>query len=229
MIEGVMKHVASAHGKNIEAILLEPQYDATTGKHDKFGYTQIRAWCKKASYLQQTQGRDWIGQQLALSNADLLLIHMDTDIAQNLELNNSLFSGDFKSRKSWCNESLNAWLGLAKGGDCYYVLPTWQIESWILATYDEVNSPKVFPSAVADYESIQDVETRLLSLGYKEDLQKNGRIYKERSLYSKDPNYLQRLQNNFSIAAERCDELHDFQVLLTKVINKDSHLCENDI
>jgi len=220
IIEGVMKHIASIHGTEVEATLLEPQYDATTGKHDKFGYTQIRAWCKKAAYLQQTKGRDWIGQQLTLSKSDFLLIHMDADIAQNLEINNSFFSGDYKSRRSWCNDSLNSWLGLAKGNDCYYVLPTWQIESWLLATYDEINSPSVFHSSVADYESIQDVETQLLLLGYQEDSRKPGRIYKERHLYSKDLNYLPRLQNNFSIATSRCDELNRFQSLLTQVVQR---------
>ncbi len=214
IIEGVMKHIASIHGKTIEATLLEPQYDATTSTHDKFGYTQILAWCKKAAYLKQTKGRDWIGQQLALSKSDFLLIHMDTDIAQNLELNNSFFSGDFKNRRPWCNDSLNSWLGSAKGSDCHYVLPTWQIESWLLATYDKVNSPSVFHSCVADYESLQDVETLLLRLGYQEDLHKPGRIYKEKSLYAEDPRYLLRLRDNFSIAMSRCDELNNYQSLL---------------
>lgn len=218
IIEGVMKHVASIHGKEIAATLLEPQYDATTGKHDKFGYTQIRAWCKKAAYLKQTKGRDWIGQQLALSKSDFLLIHMDTDIAQNLELNNSFFSGDFKSRRSWCNDSLDSWLGLAKGCDCHYVLPTWQIESWLLATFDEVSSPGVFPTAIADYESIQNVEQKMLLLGYKEDTRKPGRIYKERRLYSENPNHLPRLLNKFSIATSRCDELNNFESLISGLV-----------
>jgi len=223
IIKGVMKHIASIQGKKIKATLLEPQYDATTGSHDKFGYTQIRAWCKKADYLKKTKGRDWIGQLLTLSKADFLLIHMDTDIAQELALNGTSFSGDFKHRRLWCNDALDSWLGLAKGCDCHYVLPTWQIESWLLATFDEVSNPGVFPVAIADYESIQDVEQKMLLLGYQEDTRKPGRIYKERRLYSENQSYLSRLLNNYLIAASRCDELKNFESLMIGLLTADSN------
>lgn len=213
-INSIIQYVAGLNNKTAEAILLAPDVDAT-GKYEKFGYEGVKRWCKYNLNQYQQFGRNKIGSLLAWHSADLLLIHMDADIADRIELDGVYFNGQIADRKNWCSRSLDSWLGVIKASvDINYVIPTFQIESWLLATFDNLSNPEVFPVAISNYETISDVETKLLALKYGEDKEKPGRLYKEKNLFETNPNYAKRLLANIDIASSRCSELADFQRLI---------------
>ncbi len=214
-IEGIIKKLGNDLKVNAEAVLLEPQFDATIGRHNKFGYEGVKAWCNHKRLIRQTKGADVIGTLLALSNADFLLIHLDSDIADKIEVNSIAFSGAVKERRQWCHSALDNWLGIAKD-EMYnhYLIPTWQIETWLLSTFDKDNSPHVFSSEIMDYEEICNVEELLLQLGYAEDFEKKGRLYKERELFSSNPQYVPRLLQMLDKVEKSCEEFSRFKKLI---------------
>ncbi|NVN97539.1 hypothetical protein HXX01_04940 [Candidatus Nomurabacteria bacterium] len=211
-IEGVITKLGKDLNVTSEAILLEPQFDTTTGRHLKFGYEGVKAWCNHKRIIKQTRGSDIVGTLLALSNADFLLIHLDADIADKIEINSNLFTGSIKDRRQWCRDALDNWLGFAKNElNNHYLIPTWQIETWLLSTFDEVDAPHVFTGKITDYEEICNVEELMLQLGYMEDLEKKGRLYKERELFSSNSKYVPRMLQMLDKVESSCEEFKRFK------------------
>lgn len=224
IIDGIIQSVAKSRNKKFKVQLLEPQVDATTAKADPFGWTEVRRWCQTysiksdhdISHLPEAirdslKRKNWEAL-IAISNADFLLIHMDTDIAEKLE---NLFDVTKTTRKEHCEQHLNRWLGITTSKpNCRYVLPTYAIETWLLATYDNVTSPGVFPVPVADYETINDVEAKLISLGYA----RNGsKLKKSLKRYRDNEKYLPRLLASIEKSKMRCSELSNFTGFLGAV------------
>ncbi len=211
VIEGIVKEVGRSKGKNFQSILLAPELDATSDRYEKFGYEGVKNWCQYNNCQYSQFGRNKIASLLAWHSADLIFIHLDADIADRLELNRLFFSNGIKNRKEWCCKVLDSWFGDLKNHiKCFYVVPTMQIESWLLATFDNVTNPSVFSVEIEDYELVIDVEKKLLAIGYDEDREKPGRIYKEKSLYEKDKRYVPRLIDKLDVASIRCSELSNF-------------------
>lgn len=224
IIDGIIQSVAKSRNKKFKVQLLEPQVDATTAKADPFGWTEVRRWCQTYSIKSDHEiahlpapiraslkRKNWEAL-LAISNADFLLIHMDTDIAEKLE---TPFDVSNSTRKEHCEQHLNRWLGITTSKpNCRYVLPTYAIETWLLATYDNVTSPSVFPTPVTDYETIHDIEAKLISLGYA----KNGRKLKKNLMrYRENEKYLPRLLAYIENSKARCSELSGFTEFLGAV------------
>ena len=202
LIEGIINHAGKQSGLNFQAELLKPQLDATSRRHEKFGYEGVKSWCKSNRYLKDSFGRDRIGSIMTIARADYLLVHVDTDIAESLKINGRLF--EQHARREWCEINLNNWLGAAKPHlHCHFLLPSYQIETWILATHNLANTDP-------DYELLAEVEERLLELGYKKDNTKVNRIYKELQLYKTHPQYLPRVLAELTQAKNKCQELDDF-------------------
>ena len=204
IIEGLFEHVSSETGKEFEIVLTEPQLDATGKKHQKFGYEGVKSWCLHKKHKYEQQGVDFIGSMMTLSQADCLLIHLDTDIAERVSCSSdaNVYNGT-GDRRSWCHAAVDYWFGAVKDGqNIIYLLPTYQIESWILATHD-LEPPET------NYERINDAEARMVAMGYKEDNTKPGRLYKEYTLYQKHPDYLNRLIAEIDVASGRCPELSE--------------------
>ncbi|HEY6872365.1 MAG TPA: hypothetical protein VI298_06530 [Geobacteraceae bacterium] len=215
-IEGIIKHIGSLHNKVFEAILLAPEIDATSGKHQRFGYEGVKNWCKYQSSQFHNFGKNKVGSLLAWHDANLILIHLDADIADKIDINQAQFNGRVKDRRNWCSDALDNWFGVLKDNINYnYIIPTWQIETWLLATFDNITNPVESPVALTDYETILDVESKLLSLGYREDLEKPGRLYKEKNLFATNSKYVPRLLANLPTATSRCSELLNFENILS--------------
>jgi hypothetical protein len=217
LLEAIIGHVGTTLNNNYTARLLKPQYDATSGRHEKNGWTGVRAWCCKARDQKTRPGRDIIGQELFWSRAQCLLIQMDTDIAAEIQKSDAALPGDpTTDRRGYCWGAVNHWLGIhATKPEVRVVLPTTQIETWLLATHDA--SPRDPDLSARTFEDIIDVEAHLTALGYPEDREKPGRLYKELELYRKDPRYAARLVKHLTVASTRCPELGR---LLSEVIGR---------
>ncbi|WP_298267348.1 hypothetical protein, partial [Geobacter sp.] len=118
-------------------------------------------------------------------------------------------------RREWCARGIDLWLGTAKTAiNFQYVIPTLQIETWLLATYDPDTFTGLFPEGISDYESITNVESLLLSMGYEEDKEKPGRLYKQKTLFENNVIYVPRLLRYIDKSTARCKELFNFKQLI---------------
>lgn len=223
-IEGIFNHLGKPIGKKFQLEMIAPQVDATTGAAEQHGWTGVKRWCelnaiKNPSSLghlpehirRVVLSRSW-ETLVAASNADLLLIQLDTDIAKEIDRN---FNPSLESRRDFCARQLNRWLGiLTDVPNCKYLLPTYAIENWLLATYDETSAPDVFCAAPHNYEIIFDVEARLLALGYPK---KGGRLKKTVLKYKNDDRFLKRLLTHLDVSKARCPELDSFVGLIQTI------------
>ena len=216
LIEAVVAHAGRLRGKSFRVKELKRERDATSGGFETFGWKEVRRWCLRQRHLKQSSGRDEIGQYLALAPADCLLIHLDTDIAEEIHQRDGFAVCPPADRNAHCRHAVGQWLGVhAHKPEIRLILPTHQIETWLLATYD--SSPLTPAFGPAEYEAIHNVEAHLLGLGYDEDREKPGRLYKQHALYKDDDRYGPRLCRHLALAAERCPELFRFHAHLATV------------
>lgn len=201
LLDGIIQEAGNRRGQMWETKLLEPQMDATRGRYKPFGWTGINRWC--------VAERRILGSVLALSRSRGLFIHMDTDIAEQLQQGGEFYSPDSGiTRRHWCERALTGWLGSSsQHPGIHFVLPTYQIETWLLSAWDD--DPRL-PGG--DYETILEVEPLLLEYGFRADRDHDGKIYRERTLYSKV--YLPRLIAQQARVRDRCAEFARFQDLL---------------
>ena len=186
---------------------MEPKVDATSGEYSKFGWSNIESWCQQHGLY----GKKAIDPYLVFCDADFLLIHLDTDVAQEIMIGGQEFEGSYKSRRDWCKKAINSWLGFTRmRPDVKYLLPTFQIETWLLATYDQSRFPNDTEIENSDYERYEQVEAMLIEKGYVKDNAKPERMYKEFTMYNENPLYLTRLLKFENTARERCRELDRF-------------------
>jgi len=216
-IEGIFNHLGASIGKKFQLQMIAPQVDATTGAAEQHGWTGVKRWCElnaikdpsSLGHLPEQIRRavlckNWEAIVVA-SNADLLLVQLDTDITKEIDKN---FNPSIESRRDFCARQLNKWLGIVSDmPSCKYLLPTYAIENWLLATYDATNAPDVFCTTPNNYEIIFDVESRLLALGYPK---KGGRLRKTVLKYKNDDRFLKRLINHLDVCINRCPELDSF-------------------
>lgn len=209
-IDGVIRQITKKRNIMVDTILIKPELDATSGRtiYERFGYKGVENWCRKQLAMLRARGRSEIGTLAAFHNADIVLVHLDADIADSLDINDTKFVGGIKDRRNWCATALDNWLGIVKSqANVKYVIPTVQIETWLLSTFDNNSNPEIFSVSITDYEQIEDVENLLLKLAYHEDTEKPGRLYKERNLFETDSKYVPRLVNDLDKASSRCSEL----------------------
>ena len=184
----ILQAIAAAHGHEVRT--LAPSLDATSGRYERFGWGRVVAWCENNQRRAQ--------MYLAFSNAELLLLHVDTDVAEQIDGN---FAAKGLSRRDCCEARLNVALGVGQMPPfCHYVLPTMAIETWLLALHDNQGHPQTFATQLSDYESYSDPESMLVSIGYQ---QKNGRLLKSVALYER---YAEDLAANLPLVRRRCAE-----------------------
>ncbi|MEZ1317030.1 hypothetical protein QIW53_13470 [Pseudomonas fluorescens] len=220
VIKEVAKKISSEIGQTIEIVELSPQRDATSGTYPAHGWNAIQSWCKKfsnkslesMSHLPPSaqrflQRQNWRAL-LAFDNANGLLIQLDTDIAQDLKDLNVIQPGD--CRKTHCKNAVLAWLNESAEADgLYLALTAHALETWILATHDPADP--VFDDLPKDfnYEHIEDVEDRLISLGYASRL-KRGRQRLKKSPYIIYETYAKRITADLANIRARCEAADEF-------------------
>jgi hypothetical protein len=204
---------------------IDPTVDKTTGQYPRFGWTNIRNWCKRYADTPGKVGGEiaknmgfslkeirasvhqltWRGL-VAGGGLDGLLIMMDTDIAGEISDVKPAFKSSGLNRKQFCEKALLHWLQIATcNSPLFFILPTYSLETWFLATYDKVTNPRVFTVTHRDYEKIHNVDEYWGRLGLpvtwnhgKAKCRKDVRLY---------ANMLApRLCANLEKVKERCQE-----------------------
>lgn len=190
--------------EKLELSLLEPVLDATSGGFERYGWGGVERWCRKYAVPPK------LSNLMAFS--DCLLIQLDADIASQINLPNQQMKNSIPGRKAWCGQAIDYWLGVNRKTftkPVVHLVPAWQMETWLLATYDQRSSPGVFSKPIANYESMKDVEPKLIALGYEEDRNKPGRLFKTQQLYQ-GHKYAPRITSHLTPARQRCPELEKF-------------------
>tara|TARA_R110002073_G_scaffold258022_1_gene421002 strand:- start:107 stop:751 length:645 start_codon:yes stop_codon:yes gene_type:complete len=195
ILEEVAKKLSTPE-KALTFQMIQPQIDATSGSVCRGGWSQVINWCR--------HNKDKINTLLAFKGAVAMFIQMDTDISMEIDPDHY---AKRQTARQCCENALKTHLG-ARGqrDDCHYILPTQKTETWLLALHDEKTDPAVFPEPIQDYETISDVESKLLATG----------VYaRKRSSVKKSPArrykaYGERLAARLPVARRRCSELDAF-------------------
>ncbi|QLA21413.1 hypothetical protein [Desulfolutivibrio sulfoxidireducens] len=210
MLRLTMDAAGARLGKEFPLELLQPSQDATTGGPGLGGWSRVRAWCqrygKKPKPLWSTM--------LALSEAAGILIHIDADIAEELNDLEQTFHDAGLSRKEYCRKTIAAWLGVEEAEEptsLCYIVATYCTETWLLALHD----PESFPSSSRNYENIQEVIPLLIDLGYAlyRDPQ-TGKQTIDKIASTRD--HGARFKREFQKVIERCAEVRRLQSYLQR-------------
>lgn len=217
IIKGIVENIGKQLNSRFVTRLLAPRQDATSGTLECFGWTRVKEWCEHHRNA-HNKGNDPIGALLSFIDNGIVLIQFDTDIAQEITLNsnNSIqsFSGNEEDRKEWCNKACKIWLGgCSSNSRISFLLTTWQLETWILAAFDEKTHPAIFTNSIVNYEQIPDVESKLINMGFaSKSASGRKRLKKKPDTYRNK--YLPIILNNISAIQQRCPEFAAFIKLL---------------
>lgn len=221
VVKEIAKKISNEINNTIKIRELSPQKDATTARYPSHGWEEVRRWCRLyGTSITSTDNtleafaarrKNWKAE-LALADADGLIIQMDTDIVQFItDLAYTYTSSSKDSRKRFAEASILHWLGETNTPDeMYFLLSTQSTETWLLATHNRIESvfndlPEDF-----DFEDIENAVERLLSLGYISYVDSAGKQKFSKSNYQP---YAQKISNNLEKVCLECEEakhLHNF-------------------
>lgn len=215
VIKEVAKTISSAVGDSIDIVELSPQRDATSGTYPSHGWGAIKSWCKKYSlktpelvahlprttqiFLQRQQWRALV----AFDKANGLIIQLDTDIAHELTELKTIQPGE--CRKTHCANEVLSWLNEKGVPDSLHLaLTSFALETWILATHPRGDAVFADLPDGFNYEEIENVEDRLIALGYESRLKKGRRRIKK-SPYTVYEPYARRIALNLDVVRQNCE------------------------
>jgi hypothetical protein len=202
VFEALAEHYSN-NEVQIKITTLAPRYDATSGSYESFGFGSVLNWCKF--------NKNKVEKMLAFAGARALLVQMDTDIADNamLQMDLKLDEHVNKNARERSEISITKAFG-TKPDNCYYVLPTQNTETWLLAANNTCSILDINNwSPLKNYEKITDTERWLIQLGYPS---KKGKSAASERKLNKHPakrykTFGKELVDNLSIAKTRCVEL----------------------
>lgn len=223
VISELTRVISLRAGNPVEIREISPCRDKTSGNYPSQGWTEVKAWCERysvnknvtipkniepwrATLLQQKLAYRW-DNLIKFSNASGIIVQIDTDIAE--QMTHANFVTSVKSRKPFCFDAINTWLNESnKPPEFHYLLSTFSTETWLLATHESTDAGLSDLHQLVDYESIPNVEERLIGLGYAK--KKNNGIFR----LKKDPvvykQYGQRVAQNIDKVRGRCSEADVF-------------------
>lgn len=204
--------IKTATGEEVEIQPLAPEIDLTSGHYPGHGWGGVKRWCEqhKAGRVLPPNMPEQIRLAalrkswrllLTTSNATGLIIQMDSDIAHQLP--GAQINMTPKYRMQICEQAVLTWIGEPVGSkELYPAIASFSVETWILATHSR--SDPVFSDLHAgfDFEHLDDVEDRLLQLGYK-GMRKSGRrrLHKSPDRYEA---YADAVVNGLSTVRAEC-------------------------
>ncbi|EOW1267110.1 DUF4276 family protein [Proteus mirabilis] len=230
VIRALTQKVEETTGKEVEIRELSPRLDKTTGNYPSQGWTEVKSWCEsysinknitipddldvwKKKLLQKRMSFRW-DTLLKSSGANGIILQIDTDIVE--EMTHENFSTSGLTRKKFAYNAVNLWLNENdRPDDFYYIMSTFSTETWLLATHEicEDNAHILGDLAAIDnYEVIDNIEARLIALGYSKQM-KNGqaRLRKEPKIYKK---YGEQIASKIDLVKSRCPEADSFYTFL---------------
>ncbi|MDM8547548.1 hypothetical protein [Candidatus Venteria ishoeyi] len=206
---------------------LAPQRDATTGRYPPFGWTKVKAWCElyckpditeQASTVPQTYSHTYYWKALLL-DSDGLIIQMDTDIAEKITDFTTHFDENYLgTRRDFCNEAILYWLNETQQtiDKAYLLLPSFAIETWLLASHDPGDVIFQDLEQPFDYEALSDFEDRLVNHGYSSRFNNRKNkpcLEKKKELYTDYANTVFAQLDNI---LTRCQEANKYYQFLSE-------------
>lgn len=200
----IAKHLSN---NEITFIVIAPQKDATSGTYKQHGFGEVTNWCQA--------NKNKIQMLIDFNGASALFVQMDTDIASQL---NKVCIDAGGMRRQCCEEALNNRFSSENEPEhCYYILPTENTETWLLASHDHFTALDNSLGEIKDYELIIDIEQRLIDIGYPSRKKVGNKRKLNKKPARKYNSYAQQLVTNLSLARQRCDELNRLCVLILSV------------
>ena len=218
VLKNIAKKISQNTGNNITIRELSPQRDATTSRYPKHGWKEVRRWCKLYGTSLNTsentfeayaaRSKNWKAE-IAISNADGLIIQIDTDIVEYITDLIPSFRGRTKeARKKFATKAILKWLGeTVQPSEIYLLLSTTSTETWVLATHSRTESVFNDLPSNFDFEDIKDVINRLFTLGYANFIEAGSgqiKLKKDLSIYE---NYAKNIANNIIKVRSECQEV----------------------
>jgi len=204
VFKAIAKHLSN---EETTFVVIAPQQDATSGTYMQHGFGAVTNWCQA--------NKTKIQMLIDFNGASALFVQMDTDIANQLN-ENCIEAGGM--RRQCCEEALNKRFSSENEPErCYYILPTENTETWLLASYDHFTALDNSLGKIVDYELITNTEQRLIDIGYPSRKKVGNKRKLNKKPARKYNSYAQQLIENLSLARQRCDELDRLCVLILNV------------
>lgn len=236
----VLREIGKTKGLDIQLELISPALDETTKIRERGGWGNVQAWCKKHGSVQvkndfTIEDRNSLEQAgfkldflpsnkkhpswesfVALSGAAGLFVHLDADIAEKINDIAINYCDSGLSRKDYCKHAIRTWIGTDEDSQLCFVTPSYCLETWYLATHDNLTDPGVIPDQIENYETVENVISLLLSLGYDGFTDENTGLITvdKKSLTEKHSGHL---IDNFSVSLSRCPELQRVYSYISKL------------
>jgi len=221
--------IAGNLGTTIEIQEMSPQRDATSDSYPPHGWTGVRSWCKAnrvkseneinsidSPFKDLLRRKNWKAL-VSVANADGLIVQMDTDIAEEIRDLPYRYTEHRGSRRDFCHEAVLYWMREEPSLDSnyYILLPTYALETWLLAVHEPNESVFDDLTKPFNYEELPDAESRLLELGYqaKRNAHQGQRLKKKEIQYLE---YADKVYEKIASVKERCREAHLFYDFLIK-------------
>ncbi len=221
----------AGYNKKIELVLECPALDETSGKRERGGWGKVCSWCKKNGVPQEAQMSEEERTSLTANGVNLdnlphptappaprletilafrapkgIIIHLDSDIAEQISGLDVSFTNSGTNRKEYCRDAIMTWLGMPEDRQILFVVATYCIETWFLATHDHVTDPQIFSDPVDDYEAIADVIEKLLALGYQDYTDETRNRTVDKAALTKGESK-ERFRRELFTVERRCEEL----------------------
>jgi hypothetical protein len=204
IFKAIAKHLSNG---GTTFVVIAPQQDATSGTYKQHGFGEVTNWCQA--------NKNKIQMLIDFNGASALFVQMDTDIASQLNKDCIEVGG---MQRQCCEEALNNRFSSENEPErCYYILPTENTETWLLASYDHFTSLDNSLSEIKNYELITDTEQRLIDIGYPSRKKVGNKRKLNKKPARKYNSYAQQLVENLSLARQRCDELDRLCILTLNV------------
>jgi len=213
-IDKIAKEISQRIDKDIEIRELSPRRDATTSRYPDHGWEEVRQWCKlygntlnnSSNTLEALAARSKNWKALvSMSNANALIIQIDTDIVEYIDEIEPKYGGATKkARKNFVQKAILQWLGedtIPK--KAFLLKSTYSTETWLLATFDKDNTVFNDLADGFDFEEIEDVNQRLFALGFANYIDEKGKQKLRKINYD---NYAVQIASNIDKVREECEE-----------------------
>lgn len=197
----VLRRVVESVLGDIDPRPLQPETDALDRQAvgTLAGWSEVRAWCQRASSLDEYFDPD-VGDPL-----DLLVVAVDLDIAIRAGITKHPVNLDAYDASELC-KIIKSWLPAPLPGRVIIAIPVMAIEAWILAA--------TFPR-LRNFESINDPARLLVDKG-KIEMGRNGpwkRVIEYRSFADTIASKLKQVRKS-------CGEASRFTIKLERVANQ---------
>lgn len=222
VLQAISAVIRNVNGDTIEIVPLSPQADQTSGRFPRHGWTAVRDWCishrPKSNadvahmnpLLQPRALRKNWRFLVRASNAEGLIVQIDTDIVDLIVDLPQNFATTGISRKEYTEAAVLKWLAIPEypTNSLFLVLSSHSTEAWILACYGPADPIFSDLPAGFSYEDLHDVEQRLIRKGLLSRLKKGKhRLEKTPTLYR---NYGAQIAVSLNDVRGRCEEANSF-------------------